>query len=260
MIAPKGHPSTATGDYESCPYLRNQGSKTSGGSCPVMNVEESKKNPKLGPAKFGVDIPFISPFDFAFGEDRAFSRKRAAKRDTFNSCPKHLKTTIFLDDPKLDKIRGLEFMQRYMVVDEIREQGNECYFRGDYAKAIGTYTMAYACLRWLSYAEPEVDTPKTEDSTDMSQETAASKIAAITSQLSPDLQAKLKLDLLSVAEHAYKQQAKPKVQDERLRKFTASFDDSNVKLMSDDKLTCQHDIGMRKIGVNQATTCSTASC
>lgn len=248
MIQPKGHPEVS-GDYESCPYLRNQVGKMGGGSCPVMNIEEAKKNPKLGPAKYGVNIPFFTPFDFAFGDDKTIGKKRNIGRENFMGYPKHLKTTIFLDDEKLVKIRKIEFMQRYMVIDEIREQGNECFFKGDYSKAIGTYTTAYACLKWLEFIDPEAETHKDSDSTkdESVLENSLKKINEITSELSDEMQSKVKIDLVSLAERSFKMQRgkDQQLKDPKLRKLTAVFDDSNTRLMTDSTLTCEHDIQMR---------------
>lgn len=148
------------------------------------------------------------------------SRKVAASRENFLSYPKHLKATLFLDDPKLDKIRGIEFMQRYMVIDEIREQGNECYFKTDYTKAIGTYTTAYACLKWLEYKDPAEEETKEESTQDESVlENSLKKIIEITSELSEEMQSKVKIDLNSIAERSFKvHKAKDhKVKDPKLR-------------------------------------------
>jgi tetratricopeptide (TPR) repeat protein len=213
-----------------------------------MNIEESKKNPKLGPAKFGVNLPFMTPFDFVFGDDRPMSRKMAASREKFLAYPKHLKATLFLEDPKLNKIRGIEFMQRYMVIDEIREQGNECFFKANYDKAIGTYTTAYACLKWLEYKDPVEEETKEESTHDESVlENSLKKINEITSELSEEMQSKVKIDLNSIAEKSFNlHKAKSnKLKDPKLRKLTAVFDDDNTELKMDTNLACEQDLQMR---------------
>lgn len=53
-----------------------------------------------------------------------------------------------------------------MIIDEIKEFGNENLFKGEYDKAIGTFIQAYACLKWLffkdgSESEEEPKTNKT---------------------------------------------------------------------------------------------------
>ena len=96
-----------------------------------MNIDDTKKNPKLGPVKYGVNIPYITAMDFLFKEERTTSIN-GVSRKTFLSYPKHLKMTLFIDDPKIDKIRKIEFMQRYMIVDEIKEAGNQSFNKGEY--------------------------------------------------------------------------------------------------------------------------------
>jgi hypothetical protein len=176
------------------------------------------------------------------------SRKAKANRQQFLSYPKHLKATLFLDDPKLDKIRGIEFMQRYIVVDEIKEQANECYFKGEYSKAIGTYTTAYACLKWLEYKDPQDEETLEASTKDESVlENSLKKINEITSEMSEEMQSKVKIDLTSLAERSFQMQKKPNgvTKDPKLRKLTAVFDDTNTVLKMDENLTSEQDLQMR---------------
>lgn len=212
---------------------------------------ESKKNPKLAPAKFGVNVPFVTAFDFMFKEERvSFRGLKGASRSTFLSYPKHLKMTLFLDDPKIEKIRKLEFMQRYMVIDEIKEMGNECYNKGEYDKAIGTYNNAYACLKWLEYIDPEeeMETTKAEEES-QTLDSSMKKVAELTSEMSEELRSKIKVDLASLTEKSFNAQkniAEQKKKDPRFRMITAVFDDENTLLKTDDNLSCEHDVQMRR--------------
>jgi Tetratricopeptide repeat len=188
-----------------------------------------------------------------FKEDKfSFKGVNSAGRSTFLSYPKHLKMTLFLDDPKLEKIRKLEFMQRYMVIDEIKELGNECYNLGQYDKAIGTYNNAYACLKWLEYNDPEdendIETAKTTDDSH-TLDSSMKKIAELTSEMSEELRSKINVDLASLTEksfHANKKLTEQKKKDPRMKRIMAVYDDDNTKLMTDENLSCEHDIQMRK--------------
>lgn len=175
MEPPKGHPSIAQGhsnnsDYEMCPYMANQKRGGTGG-CPMMNIAEPKKNPKLAPAKMGVDIPYSTAFDFLFKENAlsisgiAGKNRYKVSRKRFLSHPKHLKITLFLDNPQLLKIREMEVLQKYMVIDEIKEIGNEHYSKGEYQQAINSYIQAYACIRWLEFL-PKKELDKEKGDTD----------------------------------------------------------------------------------------------
>lgn len=197
----------------------------------------------------------MTAFDFLFKDEKPLFRKGAdISREKFLSYPKHLKTTLFLDDPKLERIRKIEFMQRYMVIDEIRESGNEFFFKGNYGKAIGTYTTAYACLKWLQFIDP--DSQKDEEATeslaqdDSTLDQSLKKIDQITAELSDDLKSKIKIDLTSIAERSFKMQKstkESKLKDPKLRLLTAIFDDENTSLHIDNSLSCEHDVQMRRL-------------
>lgn len=157
-----------------------------------------------------------------------------------------MKLSIFYDDEKFEKIRKTEFMQRYMMVDELKEFANDSYFKGDFSKAIWGYTQALACLKWLEYHEEESE----EDSTQADQgfEDSKKKIQGLTSEMSDDERSKVKIDLESITEKAFnakKHLDQEKKKDPKLRKMTATFDDSNVKVCQDNDLSNPNDIEMR---------------
>lgn len=54
LAIPDGHPTSSMGDIEMCPVMRSKNSPQGQGGCPVMQVEENKKNPALEPLSFGV--------------------------------------------------------------------------------------------------------------------------------------------------------------------------------------------------------------
>jgi tetratricopeptide (TPR) repeat protein len=208
---------------------------------------ESKKNPKLAPARYGVCIPFVTCMDFLFKEEHigAFTGK-SKSREKFLAYPKHLKLTLFYDDEKFQKVRKLEFMQRYMVVDELKEAANEHYFKADYSKAIWAYIQAYCCLKWLEFSEEESGEESTQGSQAL--EDSKKKIEELTSELSDDEKSKLKVDLVNLTEKSFKakkQFKEEKKKDPKLRKMTAVFDDSNTKVCMDSSLTAEQDIKMR---------------
>lgn len=139
-------------------------------------------------------------------------------------------------------------MQRYIVVDEIKEQANECYFKGEYSKAVGTYTTAYACLKWLEYKDPQDEETLEASTKDESVlENSLKKINEITSEMSEEMQSKVKIDLTSLAERSFQMQKKPNgvTKDPKLRKLTAVFDDTNTVLKMDENLTSEQDLQMR---------------
>lgn len=87
-------------------------------------------------------MPYVSVFDFMFKEDRHHLMSGDySPRSTFLSYPKHLKMTLFFDEPRLVKVRQFEFLQRYLVVDELREHANKYYYSAEYEKAILAYVQ-----------------------------------------------------------------------------------------------------------------------
>lgn len=198
--------------------------------------------------------------DFMFKEDRIeFKSEHVASREVFLSYPKHVKLTLFMDDEKLEKIRSLEFMQRYMVTDEIREAGNELLFKAEYEKAIYAYVQSYSCLRWLEYKEKEAapDSDKEEDrkSTQSDEDTLEKRLEKIERLaeeavgISADQKSKLKSDLFSITQksHLTQSQMKPGAaasQDPKMKKMFAIFDDENTVLRMDEDLQA-NDLDMR---------------
>jgi tetratricopeptide (TPR) repeat protein len=201
----------------------------------------------LAPARYGVSIPFVTCMDFLFKEEHIGPFPGTPKsREKFLSYPKHLKLTLFYDDDKFQKVRKLEFMQRYMVIDELKEAANEHYFKGDYSKAVWGYIQAYSCLKWLEFAEDESGEESTQGSQAM--EESRKKIEELTSELSDDEQSKLKVDLVNFTEKSFKakkQFEEDKKRDPKLRKMTAVFDDSNTRVCMDSSLTAEQDLKMR---------------
>ena len=54
---PEGHgDDISMSDIERCPIMASRGNKNQGkgGGCPMMNVDEDKKNPALEPTSFGI--------------------------------------------------------------------------------------------------------------------------------------------------------------------------------------------------------------
>lgn len=197
-----------------------------------------------------MNLPYFTAFDFVFkDENLSLGCPRSGKREKFLGYPKHLKLTLFIDDPKIEKIRKMEFMQRYMVIDEIKELGNEAYFNSDYLKAIGTYNKAYACLKWLEFKDDhDIEEASTEDKS-QTLEASMKKVRDLTSEMSEELRSKIKVDLESLTEKSFYLQRgmkeKKKKEDPKLKKLMTVFDDDNTSLRLDDSLTCEHDIQMR---------------
>ncbi len=185
--------------------------------------------------------------DFLFKEEHIgpFTGK-AKSREKFLAYPKHLKLTLFYDEERFQKMRKLEFMQRYMVVDELKEAANEHYFKADYSKAIWGFIQAYSCLKWLEFAEDDSGEESTQGSQAL--EDSRKKIEELTSEFSDDEKSKLKVDLVNLTEKSFKakkQFEEEKKKDPKLRKMTAIFDDSNTKVCMDSNLTAEQDTKMR---------------
>lgn len=199
--------------------------------------------------------------DFLFKEDRVdFRSEMVASREVFLSYPKHVKLTLFMDEDKFEKIRKLEFMQRYMVIDEIREAGNELLYKGEYEKAIYVYVQAYSCLRWLEYEEkqPEPDSDKEDErnhSTEPDDQSLASRLEKIERLadeavgIPEDQRQKMKVDLLSITQKSHLTQSHMKPgaaasSDPKMKKMFAIFDDVNTVLKMDEQLS-GNDLDMR---------------
>lgn len=84
---------------------------------------------------------------------RNFNQNRPS-REKFNSYPKYLKLSLFIEQEVFTKIRGTEITQRYLSLEEFRERGNECVFKKQFKDALIFYTQAHSILRWLEYTDP----------------------------------------------------------------------------------------------------------
>lgn len=122
-------------------------SRSGGGGCPMMQVDDNKRNPGLFIPEVTFHVPYISSFSEYINPDMK------NPSENFESYPTHLKDSLCLFGEDYDKYRKLEVGYKFFVSDELKENGNKHFRDGNYQKAMLEYTKAFSIIRWLELDE-----------------------------------------------------------------------------------------------------------
>lgn len=121
------------------------------GGCPVMNIDDSKRNPGYFIPEVSFQVPYVSPFS----EYLNCPKEEEQNSPNWAEYPNYLRDSICLYGPEYDKYRKLEVGYKFFVTDEIKEVGNKFFREKEYEKAMLEYSKAASIMRWL-----EVDDSK----------------------------------------------------------------------------------------------------
>lgn len=274
-----GHENFDMEDAANCPFLKSKKKSdqdseaakqnTGGGGCPVMQMDETKKNPKLEPFPHMFEVPYSSPMDFMFNRQSLFGDRanNPNLRETFDKYPIYLKETLFLDDKSINELRGVEIAQRFMAVEEIKEKGNESYHAQDFDEAYKMYLSSYSLLKWLTWDDAEGHEAKsTKESDTQENEIQETKDQANDQILDMDV---TKMNTLNFIEKLEEVKSTGDLSKEELRQYAevnifnslkaknksnlsygarkmlAQFDDSNVSIGIDDVVIDTTDVDFK---------------
>jgi len=117
---------------------------------------ESKKPPALEHYTQAYEIPYISQMKYLFSFKGILSKgDNTENRESFEKYPIFLKHSLFHNEEKMKKIRGLEVAHRFFIYDKFREKGNKNYNKKNFEEALGLYEHALSCFKWLEFKECE---------------------------------------------------------------------------------------------------------
>lgn len=117
------------------------------GGCPMMNIDDNKRNPGLFIPDISYPVPYISPFHeyLHLAED--------GTAEDLKKYPSSLLDSLCLTGKDYDKYRKLEVGYKFFACDDLKEQGNKKYRDGNYTQAMLDYIKACSILRWLEIDE-----------------------------------------------------------------------------------------------------------
>lgn len=93
-------------------------------------------------------IPYVSPFS-DFLKQNNFFQTETKTTTKWRHFPIYLKESIFYFNKKFQQVRGVEVGYKFFSADDLREQANKEYHKGNYQQSINLITKALSFFRWL---------------------------------------------------------------------------------------------------------------
>jgi tetratricopeptide (TPR) repeat protein len=123
------------------------------GGCPMMGTNIKKRNPGYSLPEVIESLVYVSPFASILESPNVFApqKKGSAATKRWDTYPMFLKHTLVYMGENYDKYRALEVGYKFFVTDELREKGNVCFRKGQFAEALSHYEKAASIMRWLEF-------------------------------------------------------------------------------------------------------------
>ena len=146
----------------------NYSSTKGAGGCPFLNKKCFRDIETRFIPHYEMNNLIYYQYDFFFDLINYKTKDLVNKSKKIRNIPKFIRSTLFLNDESIKKVRKMNFSQSFIIGEQLKESTEKIYKEGNYYEALQQYILIYSLFRWLEFKDKKKEEILLKDVTKIS--------------------------------------------------------------------------------------------